>query len=426
MTNESTFEDVVLTSLVDDPYGDITLVQGDITRTTCVDLPVTLAPGEAYECEFDAEFLGNAGDSLRNRVTGTANDDEGTVVTDRDGIRVFITDLPSEIVVTKATVPEPTGVPEPGDWVEFSITVDNVSVADEVTIDTLSDDVFGDITQDQAGLVRNTTCSVTPPFVLAPADPSGTADTYDCTFEGFVSGSAVDSPHRDVVTASGVDDDGVDVDASDDAEVEITDVLPTIVVDKTASSAVTATPAEEAFLPEPGGLFTFSVSVTNTSVEDVTITSLTDSVHGDLTDGANPALTSTTCTDAVGTVLAAPVPPATPGGEYSCEFSALYRTDINGILIGDAGDSELDTVTATAVDDDVPPGGGDSNTATDSDDATVSLTDALPTIEVDKTASSAVTTTPEEAFLPEPGGVFTFHVLVTNTSRAGHHHEPER
>ena len=314
VTNESPFEDVVLTSLVDDPYGDITVVQGDITRTTCVDLPVTLVPDETYDCEFDAEFLGNAGESLRNWVTGTANDDENTVVTDRDAARVFITDLPSEIVVTKATVPEPTSVPEPGAWVEFSITVDNVSVADEVTIDTLSDDVFGDITQDQAGLVRNTTCSVTPPIVLAPADPSGTADTYDCTFEGFVSGSAVDLPHRDVVTASGVDDDGADVDASDDAEVEIIDVLPTIVVDKTASSTDTMTPADEATLDEPGGEFTFSVSVTNTSVEDVTITSLTDSIYGDLTDGGNPALTSTTCTDAIGTVLAAPVPPEPPGG----------------------------------------------------------------------------------------------------------------
>ena len=250
----------------------------------------------------------------------------------------------------------------------------------------------------------------------APATNVPGGRTYKCAFSATFTGNAFDS-QTDTVTALAQDNEANEASATDTAVATLTDVLPTIVVDKTASSAETPTPAEEAILPEPGGVFTFSVSVTNTSVEDVTITSLTDSVHGDLTDGGNPALTSTTCTDAVGTVLAAPVPPAPSGGEYNCKFSARFRTDINGILIGDAGDIELDTVTATAVDDDVPPGGGDPNTATDSDDARVSLTDALPTIEVAKTASSAVTTDPaEEAFLPEPGGVFTFHVLVTNTS----------
>ncbi|CAN5197253.1 hypothetical protein BH18ACT4_BH18ACT4_12470 [soil metagenome] len=79
--------------------------------------------------------------------------------------------------------------------------------------------------------------------------------------------------------------------------VEVVDVLPVIDVVKTAD------PLE---LPEPGGLFTFDVVVTNNSVEPVTITSLTDNVYGDIA-------TQGTCTTAVGTVLAAAPGPGNTG-----------------------------------------------------------------------------------------------------------------
>ena len=69
----------------------------------------------------------------------------------------------------------------------------------------------------------------------------------------------------DTVTASGLDDDGFDVSASDDADVTITDVLPAISLVKTASPLT---------LPEPGGTFTFSVAVYNDSVEPVVLDSL--------------------------------------------------------------------------------------------------------------------------------------------------------
>src|SRR6185436_14699614 len=109
-------------------------------------------------------------------------------------------------------------------------------------------------------------------------------------------------------------------------------------------------------LPEPGGVVTFTVRVDNTSAETITLTSLTDNVHGNLDNQGTCAVTQTIAV----------------GGFYQCTFSAT--------VTGNAGDSETDTVTATAQDD-------ENNLTTDTDTATVTIIDALPTIIVLKTAN---------------------------------------
>lgn len=112
---------------------------------------------------------------------------------------------------------------------------------------------------------------------------------------------------------------------------------PTISVSKSASPTSRVA---------PGGSFTFSVVVTNTSTQPVTITALTDDVYGDLNGRG-------TC--AVGVVIAG------GGGTYTCSFP--------GTFTGVAGATQTDTVTATAVD---AFGQTGSNTA----QATVSITRA--------------------------------------------------
>src|SRR4029450_8738088 len=88
----------------------------------------------------------------------------------------------------------------------------------------------------------------------------------------------------------------------------------------------------------------FSVAVKNTStVDSVTISSLTDNVFGNL-DGQG------TCD--VPQTLA-------PGASYTCSFP--------GLVYGSAGSSHVDVVTASGTDDDANPVSG-------SDDATVALT----------------------------------------------------
>jgi hypothetical protein len=128
---------------------------------------------------------------------------------------------------------------------------------------------------------------------------------------------------------------------------------------------------------EPGGSFRFDVMVINDSVEAVTLISLIDDIYGDL-DGQG------TC--ALGATLDA------NGGEYSCSF--------DGSFLGDAGDSQTDIVIATVRDDDGTERSG-------FDDATVSLTDVPPTVDVVKSA---------DAYKVEAGTEVTFSVRVINTS----------
>jgi hypothetical protein len=138
----------------------------------------------------------------------------------------------------------------------------------------------------------------------------------------------------------------------------------------------TATPLSR---PEPGGTFSFEVAVTNTSAVPLTLTELVDDVHGDLGGQG-------TCTDAIGTTLGS-------GDSYTCAFAAE--------LSGNAGTTETDVVTVTAVDE-------DGTEATDDDDAVVALTDVPPSATIAKTA------------LPEtrvaPGGLFTFGLAIASTS----------
>jgi uncharacterized repeat protein (TIGR01451 family) len=155
--------------------------------------------------------------------------------------------------------------------------------------------------------------------------------------------------------------------AQGSATVEITDVAPTIVVSKEA---------DPDSLPEPGGTFTFTVQVSNTSSETLTLESLADDVFGDL-DGQGDCSVPQTITAA---------------GSYSCAFDAE--------ISGNAGLKHTDTVTATVKDD-------ENNTVVGSDSADVEISDALPDVELVKTVD------PEN--VPPSGGTVTFTTVLTNT-----------
>ncbi|MBX3285760.1 MAG: VWA domain-containing protein, partial [Actinobacteria bacterium] len=154
---------------------------------------------------------------------------------------------------------------------------------------------------------------------------------------------------------------------------------PTIVVAKSAGAASVA---------EPGGPVTYTVSVTNTSVEPVTVDSVVDSIDGgpdlDLTSVGGP-ITATTCVALVGTQIVA-------GGSAGCTFTATVS--------GNGGGTVADEVTVVALD-------SDENEATDSDGASVDVTDVAPTV--------ALTKTPSVSAISEPGGAVTYTLQVTNT-----------
>jgi uncharacterized repeat protein (TIGR01451 family) len=117
---------------------------------------------------------------------------------------------------------DPTTLKEPGGPVTFSVRVTNTSDVD-VVITNVVDDKFGDL-DDEGG---NGCFDV--PFKLAPGASTS------CQFTEQVTGSG-GTTHVDTVTASGTDENGNSVSASDDARVDITSRLIDLVVTKQATS----------------------------------------------------------------------------------------------------------------------------------------------------------------------------------------------
>ena len=321
--------------------------------------------------------VGNAGLVHTNIVTAKGHDDDSqTEVSATDDAVVTLTDRTPAIVVTKTA--DPVSLPEPGGSVTYTVKVENASPAssDPLTLSSLVDDTFGNLVDDAGNAqISESTC------VLGTIAPGA---TYECSFKAQVVGNA-GLVHEDTVTAKGHDDDlpnpDDEVTGSATATVTLTDVAPSIVVTKVPDKAT---------LPEPGGDVVFAVTVKNTSVssDPVTLTSLVDSVFGNLVDDAgNAQISESTCV--LGTIA--------PGAAYQCSFKAQ--------VVGNAGLVHEDTVTAKGHDDDLP---NPDDEVTGSATATVTLTDVDSTIEVTKT--------PSPSSLPEPGGDFTFQVTVENTS----------
>ncbi|NNL14669.1 MAG: hypothetical protein HKO82_13395, partial [Acidimicrobiia bacterium] len=314
----TSLESVDLTALTDTDFGNLFVA----TNTTCA--TTTILAGATYSCSFDGTLTGDAsGPDHSNTATATAEDDEGNSVNDDDDAIVAFTDVVPTVTVLKT--PGVASIAEPGGTVTFTIDIENTSV-EPVDLTTLTDTDYGNLFT-----ATNSTCATTT---------IGIGATYTCTFDGMVSGDASGPDHSNTASATVEDNEGNSANANDGATVSFTDVLPTIGVTKTANPTT---------VPAGGGDVTFTVRVDNTSVEAVTLTSLSDSVYGNVADALNPALTGTTCSlpQAIGI-----------GGFYQCTFNATVS--------GPPGGSELDVVTATANDNEL-------NSAVDTDDATVNF-----------------------------------------------------
>ncbi|OQA93065.1 MAG: Serine-aspartate repeat-containing protein D precursor [Microgenomates group bacterium ADurb.Bin219] len=293
-----------LTSLSDNKFGDLDGVG------TC-DVPQTIVSLGYYECKFTKYISGEAGQNHTNIVTATASG-----ITDDDDATVDFSDVKPSIEVTKTA--DPTSVPETGGNVTFTFEVKNTSTEEPVTITSLEDSVYGTLTGDAD-------CAVG--IVLA----AGASCEFDITT--WVEGDHSGADHNNVFTGKAVDNDKTEATDDDDATVDFSDVKPSIEVTKTAGTTL---------LPVPGGDVEFTVEIKNNSKEDVTLTSLTDDVYGNLNNNG-------TCKTGV-TILA-------NGGKYTCKFT--------GAVSGAPG-FYTDVVEAVGTDNE-----GSQDTKTD--DATVEL-----------------------------------------------------
>ena len=251
--NDAAFWDspLTLTVLSDTDFGDL-------LSDECIGVSTSIALGGTYTCTFTKFIGGDAGDQHSNTVNATAVDDELDDATGSDSAMVDIRDVPSSITLVKTATP--TSVLETGDDpnnysnVSYNFTFSvNAAGVDDVTFTTLTDNKFGSLT---AGcMVDSKNGNAIAPtalngFVLEPGDYAS------CDISKGLQGQFGDPAHVNIATIRGVDEDGQDVDASNDATVEFTPLAPDTDMAFAASMLVV-------------------VELTNAGVEDVTLTELT-------------------------------------------------------------------------------------------------------------------------------------------------------
>ena len=204
-----------LVRLEDNLYGDLlTGGNANISNNSCG--PVTIQPGDTYQCSFQAEVTGSNGSSVTDTVTAKAKDPAGNAVQASDQATVTVGAQPQPgIGVSKKA--NPTWVLEPGGTVTFKVRVSNNSPAGlPVTLTQIQDNVYGDLTDLANPSISNSNCQ------LATIQPG---NTYQCSFKGQVSGNAGSSV-TDKVSVIVKDNSGNQAEASAKASVQILSVPP--------------------------------------------------------------------------------------------------------------------------------------------------------------------------------------------------------
>jgi len=219
---------VTLQSLTDDQYGDITSVHGGVTATTCVvgdpvgtcEIGGSIPAGGSCSCTFTGTVpAGDFGTSFTDVVTACAdNATNPTDVCDTDDASVPYSDVEATPTLSKTASSNTCRI----DTV-YDVVVTNASAIDTLTLNTLADDVYGNITQVQ-GAILSTTCGQASgagalPALIAPAG------TYSCSFTAR--STSCNATIHDTVTGGTVDDDGKTHSPSDDATVVISVTRPT-------------------------------------------------------------------------------------------------------------------------------------------------------------------------------------------------------
>lgn len=162
---------------------------------------------------------------------------------------------------------------------------------------------------------------------LGSLDPGNSITPYACSL------GAVTADRNVIATVAAKDP--VNATVVGTSNLALVDVLPTITL-------VQQNPADVTH-PAPGGPVDFTLKVTNTSSEAVTLTSLWNSTMGELTDPGNARVSTTTCN--ADTAVAA-------GNSYTCEVTATFTgnwgTTYEVFIEATAEDDEGNVVTDDA------------------------------------------------------------------------------
>lgn len=212
--------------------------------------------------------------------------------------------------------PQPASVPEPGDLVTYTVNLIN-SGSLPVTLVGLTTNKYGNILDPGNTLVEAATNSCLPQPSLPVLPPFN--GSLQCTFVAPVEGQPSD--YSVILTATGRGPSNMEVTATTNATVTITNVP--------ASMKVTLS-ADPPFINPPSQQVSFSVLVENTSGADaITITDISDEFLGSLNNRGSCEF---------------PVEGLPPTFSYQCRFSDTVS--------GQLGQQKSRTVTVNAVSDD--------------------------------------------------------------------------
>jgi hypothetical protein len=194
--------------------GTLPIEQCERRENTCPGLVGdVLAPLATTSCSFKALVSGDSGDTVPDTVrVCSTQQGTGATVCDEDNAEVTITDVPSTPALDKTAQSAACTVD-----VTYQVVVSNNSAIDTLTVNSLTDDKFGDITEVHGNVV-STTC--------ATGGTIATSGNYTCSFTGRIDSDTCDINHVDTVTGDVTDDDGVSSTPSDSATVTFTPVFP--------------------------------------------------------------------------------------------------------------------------------------------------------------------------------------------------------
>lgn len=230
----------------------------------------------------------------------------------------------ANVVVDKTA--SPLTVPETGGTVTYTVKVTNMSSVVTLTIDTVTDSLYGNLADASNPNVTNNTC---PSLVGVTLQPN---QFTTCTFDAFVSGdfNPPGTPVTDTAEVCGHDNAGhTNLCGHHDATVTLTDV----------STSPSLTKSVDTFVVDVN----YKVVVANPSTDDtLTVNTLTDDKFGDITvvhaaSGGVEEVVSTDCNTLLGSANA-----ILPGGNKTCHFVGRI---INTL-------SHTNTATASATDSD--------------------------------------------------------------------------
>ena len=335
----------------------------------------------------------NAGDELTNTATVTAHDDEGNEATSSDDSVVTATvtadDVDPKINLEKTA--SPTHVNEGGAaevTYTYTLTSDSAST-DPLHLTTFVDDNGTVDTGDDVNLLQGASDTTYSDFYTGGDDNGNflldSNETWTFEYTNTLPSMNVGDEWTNSATVHASDDENNDTSATDDATVTVDDVLPAITLVKEAdkTSINEGTPTD----------ITYTYTLTSQSVgtDPLSFTSLVDD-NGTVDTGDDVNLTMADLVSG----------DDNSDGLLQNDETWVFQYTAHNVTVN-AGDL-TNTAGATMTDD-------EGNDATDDAQATVTVNDVTPGIDITKVAS------PTQVQAGVPTSV-TFTYNVTNTSTA--------